>query len=266
MFVRFCSVILFCSLLASGCAEKPLPRMDSYVGAKSPGDRIAVSDRFKNANGTIDAGLLLVNDASFSGSAPALSDKAKGFLADQVRQRVPTATPIQIVKVLTPPDSSQDHDVVALAGLAKKQGLPYVLLALFSSQESEVYSMLPLGGDPQQGGGRPLVPGFETDNFALVELALISSAEGEIVARSHGRAWSRLNRLNFPSKSNVYPVIHRSQRVAPIYPPEKDAKDVLRSIAGDEALEQAVMHLEEAWPKSILTGADVHKSVSKSVP
>lgn len=264
--VRLCSALLVASVLSAGCAEKPLPQMDNYVGATTQGDRTAVSGHLKNLNGRIDVGLLLVNDTSFTGSAPALSDKAKAFLTDQVRQRIPTATPIQIVKVLTPPDSSQDHNAVALAGLARKQGLSYVLLALFSSEESEVYSMLPLGGDPQQGGGRPLVPGFETDNFALVELALISSADGEIVARSHGRAWSRLNRLNFPTKSNVYPVIHRSLRVAPIYPPEKDAKDVLRSIAGDEALGQAVMHLAEAWPKSILTEGDVPKSVSSSVP
>jgi len=224
--------------------------MDSYLGAESQGDRIAVSDQFKNSKAQVDVGLLLVNDASFLRSAPALSQKAKAFLADQVKQRIPMATPIQIVKVLTPPDSPQDHDIIALAGLARKQGLSYVLLALFSSEESEVYALLPFGGDPQQGGGRPYVPGFETDNFALVELALISSADGEVVARSHGRAWSRLNRLNVPVKSNAYPVIHRSLRVAPIYPPEKDAKDILRSIAGDEALEQAVMHLEEAWPKS----------------
>lgn len=250
IFANLCSVVLLGPLLSSGCAEKPLPQMDSYLGAVSQGDRTAVSDQIKNANGRIEVGLLLVNETSFPQSAPALSDNAKAFLTDQVRERVPTATPVQIVKVLTLPDSSQDHDAKALAGLGKEQGVPYILLAMFSSEESEVYAMLPFGGDPEQGGGRPFVPGFETDNFALVELALISSAGGEVVARSHGRAWSRLNRLNVSVKSNAYPVIHRSQRVAPIYPPEKDAKDVLRSIAGDEALEQAVMHLEEVWPKS----------------
>ena len=250
MLVRLCSGLAMGSVLFIGCAEKPLPRMDSYLGATGQADRTTVSDRFKNVNGQVDVGLLLVNDTSFPGSAPALSDKGKAFLTDQVKQRISTATPVQIVKVLMPPDSSSHHNTVELAGLAKEQGLSYVLLALFSSEESEVYALLPLGGDPQQGGGRPFVPGFETNNFALVELALIRSADGEIVARSHGRAWSRLNRLNVPMESNAYPVIHRSLRVAPIYPPEKDAKDILRSIAGDEALEQAVMHLEEAWPKS----------------
>jgi hypothetical protein len=56
--------------------------------------------------------------------------------------------------------------------------------------------------------------------------------------------------LNVPINSNAYPVIHRSLRVAPIFPPEKDAKDILRSIAGDEALEQAVSKLEQAWKKT----------------
>ena len=61
---------------------------------------------------------------------------------------------------------------------------------------------------------------------------------------------SDLNRLYVPKISNAYPVIHRSLRVAPIYPPETEAKDVLRSLAADEALEQAASKLHEAWAKS----------------
>jgi hypothetical protein len=83
----------------------------------------------------------------------------------------------------------------------------------------------------------------------LVELALMDVAPGQLVARADGRAWSQLLRLDVPIESNVYPVIHRSLRAAPIYPPEEQAKDVLRSIAGDEALEQAVMHLQQSWAK-----------------
>jgi len=125
-----------------------------------------------------------------------------------------------------------------------------VLVALFSSEESEVPTYLGVTGDPEQGGGRPGVPGYEAVNYALAELALIDAVSGQVVARSEGRVWVRLNRLNVPIKSNAYPVIHRSLRVAPIYPPEADAKDILRSIAGDEALEQAVAKLQEAWAKS----------------
>ena len=123
------------------------------------------------------------------------------------------------------------------------------MVAVFSSAESEVFAYLPLTGDPEQGGTRPLVPGFEAHNYALAELALVRIDNGTTLHRSDGRAWARLNRLNTPLDSNAYPVIHRSGRVAPIYPTEENAKDILRSIAGDEALEQAVMHMQESWAK-----------------
>jgi len=137
-----------------------------------------------------------------------------------------------------------------MARLAQEQGLSYLLVALFSSEESEVPAYLSIMGDPEQAGGVGNVLGFEAQNYALAELALIDATSAQVIARSEGRAWSRLNRLNVPVQSNAYPVIHRSQRTAPIYPPEDQAKDVLRSIAGDEALEQAVAKLEQAWPRS----------------
>lgn len=237
-------------ILLSGCSQKPPQRMESYLGVAGPAERSAVSIQIEKAKGPFDGGLLLINDTSAEGSAPALSDQAKAFLADQIRRRVEAATPIRVVKVLAGADPSQRQDREMLARLAREQGLSYLLVALFSSAESEVPAFLPLTGDPEQGGGRPKALGFEAVNYALAELALVDAADGQVIARSDGRAWTRLNRLNVPMKSNAYPVIHRSLRVAPIYPPEDQAKDILRSIAGDEALEQAIYKLEQAWPRS----------------
>jgi hypothetical protein len=107
-----------------------------------------------------------------------------------------------------------------------------------------------LDGAPEQGGSRPQVSGFETNNYALAELALLEVQTGRVVAKAEGQAWSTLNHLYAPVKSNSYPVIHRSLRIAPIYPKEENAKEVLRSIAGDEALEQAVLDLQRQWKKA----------------
>jgi hypothetical protein len=241
---------LLIPLVLAGCSQKPLPRMDSYLGVSSQGGPFVLPGQAEKAAGPFDVGLLLINDTSAPASAPALSDRARAFLTDQVRERVHATTPIRIAKVLSVTDTTAAQDHQSLAQLAREQGLSYLLVALFSSQESEVPLMLPFGGDPEQGGGRPRALGFEAVNYALAELALLDSTNGQVIARSEGRAWSRLNRLNVPVKSNAYPVIHRSQRVAPIYPPEDQAKDILRSIAGDEALEQAVYKMEQAWPKS----------------
>ncbi|WP_455387826.1 hypothetical protein [Petrachloros mirabilis] len=243
-------LLLFGSLMLTGCSQKPLPRMDNYLGVTGQGEERVALVQPQSATGSFDVGLLLINDTSGEGSAPALSDRAKAFLTDQVRQRVEPATPIRVVKVLTLADPSQRQDRQTLAKLAQEQGLSYLLLVLFSSSESEVPLYLPVTGDPEQGGGRPTALGLKTVNYARAELALIDATSAQVIARSDGRAWSRLNDLNVPINSNAYPVIHRSLRVAPIFPPEKDAKDILRSIAGDEALEQAVSKLEQAWKKT----------------
>lgn len=238
------------TVVLGGCAQHPLPRMDGYLGIAGQGAHDSVLLQPEQAAGPLHAGLLLVNDTGAQGSAPALSDRAKAFLSHQVRERVEASTPIRVVRVLTAGDASQPQDQRALARMAREHGLTHLLVALFSSGESEVPAYLPLTGDPEQGGQRPNVPGYEAVNYALAELALIEVAGEKVVARSNGRAWTRLNRLNVSIKSNAYPVIHRSLRPAPIYPPEGEAKDVLRSLAADEALEQAISKLQAAWPKS----------------
>ncbi|MEQ1796164.1 MAG: hypothetical protein ABL970_18475 [Nitrospira sp.] len=239
------------ALIGSGCAQRPLPLMESYLGgSEGPGGRDVAAVQPERAAGPFNVGLVLINDTKAQGSAPALSEKGKAFLADRVRERVQSMTAIHVQAVLPSGIGAQPQGQDALAKMARESGQPYLLVALFSSAESEVPTYLPLTGDPEQGGSRPAIPGYEAVNYALAELALIDAATGRVVARSDGRAWTRLNRLNVPMQSNAYPVIHRSLRPAPIYPPEADAKDIMRSMAGDEALEQAVVRLQEAWPKS----------------
>jgi hypothetical protein len=249
---RWLSVALSMSVaIMSGCAQRPLPLMGTYLGgsAGQGGSDLAVVQP-EQAAGPFNVGLMLINDTNAQGSAPALSEKGKAFLTDRVRERVQSMTAIHVQTILSLGAGTPPHGQAALAKIAKESGQPYLLVALFSSAESEVPAYLPITGDPEQGGSRPTVPGYEAVNYALAELALIDAATGRVVAQSDGRAWTRLNRLNVPLASNAYPVIHRSLRPAPIYPPEADAKDILRSMAGDEALEQAVVRLQEAWPKS----------------
>lgn len=240
--------ILVGSLLLCACVTKPVARMDAYLGPPSQADRTAAREFLRTLPAPLEAGLLLVNDTSAPDSAPALSDEAKRFLTDQVRQRVAEQLPLHVVAVLAAEDVAPAGDPQRLARLGQRQGVEYLLLAMFSGAESEIPIFLPLDGAPEQGGARPKVAGFEAINYALAELALLDVATGQVLLRADGRAWSKLNRLYVPVQSNAYPVIHRSLRIAPIYPSEDNAKDVLRSIAADEALEQAVMHLQESWP------------------
>lgn len=244
------SSFLVSAMLAAGCSMKPPARIGAYLGPGAESAQTIQADLRALTDAPQQVGLLLINDTSFQDSAPALSDHGMAFISDAVRQRIEEKTPIRIAKVLPSSGVTPQSTQLTISSLGRAQGVPYVLVVVFSSMESEIPLMLPFGGDPEQGGGRPKALGFEAINYALAELALLETSSGKVVARSDGRAWTRLNRLNVPVKSNAYPVIHRSRRVAPIYPREEDAKDILRSIAGDEALEQAVMHLQEAWPKA----------------
>jgi hypothetical protein len=235
--------------LLTACTTAPAARMDAYVGQAPEGTGMLSEELIKRSGAPLEAGLLVVNDTADRDSAPALTEAGTAFLTDQVKQRVQEGLPIRVIKELPPSHVAKGHRPPEVAQLAREQGLSYVLLAVFSNAESEVPVRLPLSGDPEQGGGRPAVQGFEMRTNALAELALIEVGTGRLLARSDGRAWTRLNRLYVPVQSNSYPVIHRSLRAAPIYPKEENAKDITRSIAGDEALEQAVMHLQEIWPK-----------------
>lgn len=243
------SALLVGAVLSASCSTKPPARIGAYLGPAVESVQTTPADLRALAEAQWQAGLLLINDTSHAESASALSDRAIAFLSDAVRHRIEEKTPIRITKVLPSSGLTPDTAQQTVTSLGREQGMPYILVAVFSNMESEIPLMLPFTGDPEQGGGRPSVSGFEAINYALAELALLETGTGKVIAKSDGRAWSRLNRLYVPVKSNAYPVIHRSLRVAPIYPREEDAKDILRSIAGDEALEQAVFHLETAWPK-----------------
>jgi hypothetical protein len=244
------SALLVGAVFAAGCSAQPPARLGAYLGPGVESVRTTPEEFKALADAQRQAGLLLINDTSLPGSAPALSRQALAYLSDAVRRRIEAGTSIRLVKALSSSDLTPETAQQAVISLGKAEGVPYVLMVVFSSMESEIPLMLPATGDPEQGGGRPAISGFEAINYALAELALVETASGKVVARSEGRAWSRLNRLYVPIQSNAYPVIHRSQRVAPIFPKEEDAKDVLRGVAGEEALEQAVYQLGMAWSKS----------------
>lgn len=237
------------------CTTQPSPRMDHYLRAanvQSGGSSeapTAMQAARPAAGAPLELALWLINDHGAPGASPALSSGAMAFVRDHLVDRIQGALPVRITRVVDLPPGSEPTSLAGDTLRAQAQGAPYVLLAVVSQAESEVPLRLPLLADPEQGGGRPAVPGFEMRTNALVEFAVLEVSSGRIVAKAEGQAWNRLNRLYVPVQSNAYPVIHRSLRVAPIYPPEEHAKDIARSLASDEAVEQAVSHLKEQWPR-----------------
>jgi hypothetical protein len=243
--------ILGISLLSGlfgGCGGWPQARLDAYLGQQPTLDLSGFAD----LPGVVQAGLVVINDTTAPDSAPKLSDASFDALAEHVRQQLMHAVPLEVVRVVhssNPATSFPNFATVLQWG--KDQHVDYLVMAVLSSSEIEVPERLPWRGSTLGAIGRGLLLGYRAENLALAELALVDVRSGQVLARVEGNAWASLERLDVPLESNVYPVVRRNQEDPPIYPEtEEDAHDVMRAVAGNDAVNQAVMHLKEAWGRS----------------
>jgi len=199
----------------------------------------------------VQAMLVVLNDTGFEKSAPALRKGTLENLGTQLKADLEKQLPLQLTSVMYPEGLSPQGASDTFIQMAKEQEVPYVLVALLSSSEWEVFDRFPLQGMQQGGGMRSSgLPGYRAENYARLELALIDGQTGQPLVTTDGQAWAALERLVVPLESNVYPVIRRDLTQPPIYPDsEETAYETLRWVSGKGAIDQAVMHLEELWKK-----------------
>lgn len=241
-------LIVFCSF--HGCASDPPPRLEAYLGPISqPAEPRPQASAARLAEG-VESGLVVINDTTAPGSAPALSGEVLDELVRVLRGRLERAIPaVKVAKVLRPAGMTPDGDPRPFTEMAKKEGLERILLAIFSSTEMESPAYLPLGGIRGGAGGMDARPGYEVRNFARLELALLDGKSGQIILRTDGQAYATLYRLDISLKTNTYPVVYRDQLTAPIFPQESVAYDVLRGVSSDDAIKQALMHFKIDWDR-----------------
>lgn len=242
--------ILGISLLGvffGGCTEWPQARLDAYIEQQPELDTNL--SRVADLSGVVQAGLVVINDVTSLGSAPKLSESSFAALTEHVRNQLMHVVPIEVVRVLRSSatvDPPQNFPAVLQWG--KDQRVDYLVVAMLSSVEIEVPERFPWRGSSPGAIGRGLLFGYRAENLALAELALVDVLNGQALIRVDGYAWASLDRLDAPLESNVYPVVRRNLEDPPIYPEkEEDAHDVMRAVAGGDAVNQAVMHLKEAW-------------------
>jgi hypothetical protein len=243
-------MIVFASLFLACGSETPA-RMDAYLGPS--GGQGASSGQPSMPEGGIQAGLLVINDTSAPDSAPPLSPEAFAALSEGIRVQIMNAVPISFVRVLDNNGVTPNGDSQQMVALARQAGVNYLMVAILSSNESEVPTYLPINGIIQGGGGPPTTPGYEAQNFALAELALLDGNTGSSLVQTHGRAYATLYRLNVPTESNAYPVVVRSRLFNPIFPQGNNAHDTLRGIAADDAIKKGVLELTIEWNEKFST-------------
>lgn len=249
---RYISILmgLLVFLLGGGCSFENTPkRLSAYLTPVSMQEP-TIAPKVSLSTTKVSAVLAVINDYGFQKSAPPLQPGTLQALGEYLKFVLEKQVPIQFETVVFPvslqPTGSPDQFVA----LAKEQGAPYLLLAIVSSSEWEVSARLSLGGS-LGGGGRGRVVGYRAENYARVELALLDVQTGQLVVKTDGQAWAVLERLAVPLESNVYPVVRRDLTQPPIYPyTEEDAFETLRWVSGQDAIAQAVMHLEEVWGKA----------------
>ena len=232
-------------LVSGGCGEWPQARLDAYLGQQPAHDL----SRLAGLPGVVQAGLVVFNDTTGPDSAPKLSGVSFDALTENVRQQLMHAVPIKVVRVVHSPNpGASPPKFTTVLQWARDQQADYLVMTILSSSEIEVPERFPWRGSTLGAIARGLQFGYRAENLALAELALVDVRTGQVLARVEGNAWASLDRLDPPIESNEYPVVRRNLEDPPIYPEnEADAHDVMRAVAAGDAIDQAVLHLKEAW-------------------
>ena len=257
-FTMWRHIWLIAGLLGSfsffGCSLDNSPKRLSAYLPQPTGQAEDVAKRGFPAEG-VPGVLVVLNDSGFEKSAPELRRGTLENLGEHLKTEIHKHLPIQLNSVVYPDGMQRNGSADQFIQLAKEQNVPYLLLAVLSSSEWEVFDRLPMQGNQGGGGMRSIgMAGYRAENYARVELALLDGQTGQPVVSTDGQAWATLERLAVPMESNVYPVVRRAQTQPPIYPnSERDAFETLRWISGQDAIAQAVMHLEELWRKNQAT-------------
>ncbi len=242
--------------LTAGCiSPSPTDRVQAYLGPETDLGKPSPVEATLPAGG-FDAAFLVINDTTNPESAGPLSEPILAQMNVRAREQLVLNFPIRFSRELSAEGVTPQGNATELVRLAGSEAGDYMMLVLFSSEESEYAAYFGLG--PSQGGGatgtggvggRPAIPGYQVQNFALVEMALLETGSGRLIIGANGRAWATLNRLEIPIESNNYPVVRRALHNAPIFPEEDVAYDTLRGVAADDALKEALMQLKIAWAK-----------------
>lgn len=244
---RFSILLVACwGLLAVSCVA-PSPRLVNYLGPPSPETQPQSLDRTPRP---LDVGLLLLNDAQGQGAAPEFNQESLAKLTEWGKQALDQASDFRVVKVLDGAQIRPTHERAQFIRLAQEQGLNHLLVVVQSGTETVAPAALPLGGPEAI-----TLSGTEVKNYSLSEFALLDGKTGQTVIEVSGRGWATLEAPTVPLQSNQYPVVHRSIHSAPIFPNEAVARETLRTVAAADAFEQALMHLQQAWPKPRLMSA-----------
>ena len=235
---KLVGAILLFTFFAGSCGKiSPSVKMPTYLGENSPSLGGSSSRTLDGSQNELRIGLISVIDTSDSDSMPALSPDWQSQFMILITRRTEESLPWRVTETFRGTSIERKKGPEQFAHLARGKELDGILFVLISGAESETPAYFHLV--PEVGS----LPGFQRQNFSLVEMALLDPSDGRAVLQAQGRAYATLEFLADPLNSNRYPNIRRDFHDAPIYPPPDQALDILRMVTFSDALDQALLRL-----------------------
>ncbi|MEO6308424.1 MAG: hypothetical protein ABIO96_01555 [Nitrospiraceae bacterium] len=235
--------LMFSAIFLVSCASAvPPARIGDYLssGRHVDGDAFARIDQRP-----LQAGLVVVSDATEPDTAPSLPEEVLARLGESLQRDLIRAIPVAITEVI-PADHirPQPHgDWTQFAELGQQRGLDYLAVVVVSSTEQEYPMTLFLGLTTHAQ------PGFRRDNWSLLEFALLDLNHNQILMQAEGRGWATLDRPSASGINQWYPAIYlRPQDERRIWPPTHEgAPNTLRVVSFEQAAKRLVLKLRNSW-------------------
>ena len=165
-------------------------------------------------------------------------------LAAKVKNNVEATAPVFMDKVIFVKDLGSPDSLTVIKNFGRESQIDTIMVVLASESKVSVPARFDLLPEVS------LLNGRQTDHHATVELGLVDANSGKLLLQVQGHSFATLDELDTPVNSNRYPRVRGSAMSTYIYPQEEQAMEMLRAVALGEALEQAVMKLQERWPKA----------------
>ena len=244
-------MFLLIPFIIGGCAGASPPSYMPALLEQDPHPNSVMQGKIPETPGQrLPVGLALVPNVQNTDSPTPLSENALTRFTVITKSKLESTIPLDIQEVVRLDTFQRGTGVEELKGLSKDDQVEFVILILTSSEEVKTPAYLDASA-PDVG----ILPGNEIENYALVEVALVDIRSGRSLIQAHGRSHARLEQLDVPIESNRYPLVQGSAHTNRYFPSEGKEIDVLRAVALDEALDQALLQFDSKWRATVSASA-----------
>ncbi len=246
-FPRITVALITLSFIIGGCSGvSPSSHMPTLI-EQDPHPSLALQGKISQASQEkLQVGLAFVPEVVRSNPPTTLSKDSLERFTARTKFALENKVPLEIQEVVRLETLHPGKSVAQLQGLGKDEDFEFVILIMTSSDEVTTPAYLD-ASSPDVG----ILPGNEIQNYALVEMALVDLQSGKSLIQAHGRSYALLEKLDVSIESNRYPQVKGSVNANRFYPTDDMALEVLRTVALEEALDQAIMQFDIEWRETV---------------